>query len=269
MSRRVVSFVAVVSALIALSWLAGCESDSAAAVDNLGVGLNLLSEDETVALVLRETPLKEVESVALQTCGPIYRVVRGKTEDARDVVVWVGDEIVGSVYLDVVTSEKQAIRQTIDTFRGCTIDEAIPVYIPDSAKSYALPSIRATSANSFWQVIYSYGDDSAKSSNFVPMLHVETELGGPIVAQADVAFLHTLYIVQVSAADAGVGDSADSTSFSGFFDLVVKGNFGTELDRHSLNRYFGGEALSYAVRSLGDGRDSGTARTRPRKHGPG
>ena len=243
--RRIIPIVAAVSALIALSWLTGCESSSATALDNLRVGPNLLSEDETVSLVLRETPLREVESVGLQTCGPIYRVVRGKTENDREIVVWVSDGIVGNAYLDEVTSKQQAIRQTTDTFHGCTIDEAIPIYVPDTAKSHALPDIGAASVNTFWQVIFSYGDESAKSNNFVPMVDIETDLGGPIVARADVGFLHTLYIVQVSAADAGEGDSGDSTPFSGFFDLVVKGNFGTELDRHSLNRYFDGKALSF------------------------
>jgi hypothetical protein len=115
-------------------------------------------------------------------------------------------------------------------WRGCTIRDAIPVLIPDWAKSNALRDIKEAPVNAFWQVIYRYGDEAGEDSNFVPILDLDTALGGAIVASADVGWLHTLYIVEVSP---------------GHFDLVVRGRMGTVLDRCSLNEHFGGQELAF------------------------
>lgn len=230
MKRQSVRSLAVVIAAIALVVLFGCEPKPKSDPGDLGVGSDLLSEDETIALVRRETPVVGVTSLDLQTCGPIYRVVRGKTDDDREIVVWVGKEVVSHVHLDEVTTEDQAIYATKELLRGCTVHDAIPVFIPDWAKSSALSDIKEAPVNAFWQVIYSYGDEASEGSHFVPMLDPEMALGGAVVASADVGWLHTLYIVEVSP---------------GFFDVVVRGRMGTVLDRCSLNEHFGGQDLAF------------------------
>lgn len=231
MKRQSVGIILIaVITLITLVGLLGCEPKPESDPGNQGVGPDLLSEDETVVLVQRETSLVEVSGVGLQTCGPIYRFVRGRTGDDREMVVWAGNEVVGHVYLDEVTTEDQAIFQTKELWRGCTVHDAIPVYIPDWARSNALSDIKEAPVNAFWQVIYSYGEEACKDSHFVPMLDLETALGGAIPASADVGWLHTLYVVEASP---------------DFFDLVVRGKMGTILDRCSLNEHFGGQELSF------------------------
>lgn len=73
-----------------------------------GSGPNLLSESATKRLVVKCGELVSVESVELQTSGPIYRVVFGQDKDGNHKAVWVGREIVYSVLLSSGISEQEA-----------------------------------------------------------------------------------------------------------------------------------------------------------------
>lgn len=184
LKRRLVSILVIVFVSVSLSLLPGCEPKRNAGSQDLGVGPDLLLEEETVALVRRETPLVEVTTTGLQTCGPVFRFVTGKTADDREIVVWAAKEIVGQVYLDEVTTQEQAIYATQELWSGCTVHDAVPVYIPDWAKADAIADIKEAPVNAFWQVIYSCGDEASKDSSFVPMLDLETALGGAVVRAA-------------------------------------------------------------------------------------
>ena len=106
----------------------------------------------------------------LQTCGPVYRVVVGRTETGRVLYVWVSDAIVAHAYSDDGISADEAMRQTKTDYPKVQIDGVRLVYVPDAVKRSAVEEIGTSSGNAFWQVTCSSGDDASKAEHFVPHL---------------------------------------------------------------------------------------------------
>jgi len=133
------------------------------------VGPRLVSEEQARAIALRETPISEVVETYLQTCGPIYRVVRGRTSTGREIVVWLNSEIVSYAYLDEGISADEVlsgVRQVCPH-----IDEVRLVYIPDHIKSTSRAEIRTAPGNVFWQIRFRSSDSISQaeaSFRFVP-----------------------------------------------------------------------------------------------------
>jgi len=133
-------------------------------------GSNLLSEDEAKALARSETPLIDIIDSYVQTCGPVYRVVRGRTEAGSYLYVWVSGVIIAQVLEDDGVSADEAVRQVKAAFPGSRIDRVGLVYVPDDAKQWAIGEIRSASGNVFWQVTCIYGDAVSRTEHFVPKL---------------------------------------------------------------------------------------------------
>lgn len=122
------------------------------------IGPNLASEDEAARLARSGTPLRDIIDCYLQTCGPIYRVVKGRTEAGRETYVWVSDQVVAQAYSDEVISADEAIGQIKTSFPKSMIDGIRLVYIPDVVKASSVEEIRTASGNVFWQVTCEVGE---------------------------------------------------------------------------------------------------------------
>lgn len=136
--------VVVVLALVLGTVIMGCPVKNET---DLRTGPNLVSEDEAGRIGRKETPLAEIVDSYLQTCGPIYRVLNGRTDGGREIFVWVSDQVVAYAYTDEGISADEAIRRTKVLFPRFRIDEIRLVYIPDSVKALSVEDIRSAPGN--------------------------------------------------------------------------------------------------------------------------
>lgn len=162
---RMVVVLAVVLILGATTM--GCTSTVS---EDSRVGPNLISETEARSLARRETPLVDITESYLQTCGPIYRVLKGRTDDGKEIFVWVSDQIVAQTYSDDGISADDAMKQIKQQFPGSTIDGVRLVYVPDWAKASpsSIGEIKTAPVNIFWQVTCSFDNTDQKVEHFVP-----------------------------------------------------------------------------------------------------
>lgn len=160
--RSVVLALVLMMGAVLMGCRTGRESD-------LQVGPNLVSEVEAGRLARKETPLVDIVDSCLQTCGPVYRVLKGRTDSGREIVVWVSDRVVAQAYSDEGMSTEEAIQRVKDLFPGSGVDRVQLVYIPDSGKASAAEEIRTAPGNIFWQVTCGLGNTDSRVEHFVPL----------------------------------------------------------------------------------------------------
>jgi len=163
------------TALVFGGLVSGCRH---AGDEPLATGPSLLPADEAIGLAMKQGVLADVTETYLQTCGPIYRVLRGHDKSGRVWFVWIGRQVVHSVPADEGVPREEILAKAGSFLEAGYSVRADLVYISPEAKDIALEAIRESPGNVFWWVRV-FDEASSKSQSLLSLWY-SFESGEPL-----------------------------------------------------------------------------------------
>jgi len=140
----------IVLTLLLFGGLAGGCRDRHGELESTGP--SLLPENEARTLATSQGVLADITESYLQTCGPIYRVLRGYDKSGREWFVWIDLRIVHAVPADEGVSWEEILAKAEPFSAAGYSIRADLVYIPSEVKANAREAIRESPGNVFWWV---------------------------------------------------------------------------------------------------------------------